>query len=183
MKKFVRCAFCAAAVLAFSAIAKADSVDNPRYQAWAKFKIGSNSTYGSTISMNGMQVDMQFTWSLTALTDDQATIDVKTTVNIMGQPHTSSHPTIIPAKVNSDDLKDDGEEDVKAMGSYVQMQGVRHGASGNGHKRGPKNLGEFRCARRIGEVRRGLAVGSWGAAVGRAQNATTDFTLTGFEVK
>jgi hypothetical protein len=184
MRATSRCAFCMAAVLAFAAVVQAASVDNPRYQGWAKFKKGSNSTYSSTISMNGMQIEVQSTSTLEDFTDDQVTVEVKVTVNIMGQPHTSARTTTIPAKVSSDDLKETGEEDVKAMDRTFKCKVYDTVHQGSGTN----------AARKIwvsAEVPGGMVkfAGSspTGAGAppssGGSQGAEADFILTAFEVK
>jgi hypothetical protein len=110
---------CAAALLTggVSFVARAEQIDSPRYQAWAKFKVGSSHTLSGEMNAGGMQIQTEMTEKLVEVTDDHVAVETTTTTNVMGQSHTSPpRQRTIPAKEDIKDAKEVGTEDVQAMG-------------------------------------------------------------------
>lgn len=131
----------AALVLNAVGVARGEDVPDPRYKVWAKYKVGSSSSY--TGSMNGgtMPMQMQMTMTLQELTDDHATLEVSTTMTVMGQPHTSTRTQQIPAHGPAMDVKVIGEEDVQAIGKTFKCKVIERAsdvptASAAGHAPG-----------------------------------------------
>jgi hypothetical protein len=100
----------------FVSATKADQVDNPAYKAWSKFKKDSTATYTQNITVNGMSIDFKIVDTLKDITDDHVTIEEGTTMSMGGRGgRTDTNTRDISAKVDAKDMKEDGEEDVKAM--------------------------------------------------------------------
>ncbi len=74
-----------AAVFGLSGPAFAQKIDNPTYQNWAKFKVGSFSTLKSTSVAAGFATEMEMTSTLVELTADKAVVETKTTMSVAGQ--------------------------------------------------------------------------------------------------
>jgi hypothetical protein len=98
----------------------ADQVDNPQYQAWSKFAVGSSQTLAGEMGGNDAntpKMTMESTRKLVEKTDDHVVLEVTATVSIMGQQHTApARKVTVPAKAEQQDLKSIGSEDVQAAG-------------------------------------------------------------------
>jgi hypothetical protein len=89
-----------------------DEMDNPQYQQWAKFKVGSSVTMKMVTDSGGFKMEMVTTTTLKALTDKEATIEIKSSMviggNKMDQPVQEQK---IPAKIEKVEVKKvEGEE-------------------------------------------------------------------------
>jgi hypothetical protein len=110
---------CAMALLGggMSIVARGEQVDSPRYQAWAKFKVGSSHTLQGEADAGGMTIHSEMTETLAEVTDDHVTVETTNTTNVMGRDHTTPpRRRTIPAKEDIKDAKQVGTEDVQAMG-------------------------------------------------------------------
>jgi hypothetical protein len=103
-------------LLAFAPSVRADQVDNPIYQAWAKFNIGSNETLDGTVSGQGFNMTFEYQYVLSEKADDHVTLMITTTMSVMGQQHTNSRSQTIAAKVDSIKAQQIGEDKVDAAG-------------------------------------------------------------------
>lgn len=77
-------------------------VDNPAYQAWARFKPGTSVTLTSETSMAGMSTKVDMTHKLAELTPEKAVVE--TTV-AMPQGNNTNKMEIL-AKVKKEDVRD-----------------------------------------------------------------------------
>src|SRR5436190_2237129 len=94
-----------------------DLVDNPQYQAWARFAVGSSQISEGTIESDGMKIVMGLTRTFTEKTDENVTLQISMTMNIMGQKQSPPPQTIkIPAKADPKDITEIGTEEVTAAG-------------------------------------------------------------------
>jgi hypothetical protein len=93
-------------------------VDNPAYKMWM------NSNVGSSVSMDmqvnaagGPAMKMQTTRKLTEKTDDHVTLEITSTVTVMGQTHTTPPKDFpIKSKCEKQDVHQTSTEDVTAAG-------------------------------------------------------------------
>lgn len=86
----------------------ADLVDNPAYQAWAKYKPGTSITYAQESAMGGMNMTMDMTQTLAELTAESAVIDMSITSSMMpGAPQ--KQKLTLAAKVEPDKVQDPGK--------------------------------------------------------------------------
>jgi hypothetical protein len=98
---------CAAlCVAALAPLARAEQVDNPAYQSWAKCKPGSTVTYKMTSEMKSPQLpspmksEMTITQTLKAVTPEAATIEITTKMTMNGQETTvPGNTNTVPAKI------------------------------------------------------------------------------------
>jgi hypothetical protein len=130
LRKFGWMGFCLA-VVALTGLARADDdmIDNPAYQAWAKFKQGTSVTYSTDSTAMGNTTSSTTTSKLTDLTPDKATVQVTTSMNVGGNKMDMPAQTQdIPAKIKkpsdtggdqtTDKPKTEtGSEDVTAAGN------------------------------------------------------------------
>ncbi len=93
-------------------------MDDPRYAAWAGFKVGSSETYAGDLKMQGRTAHISVTQKLVSVTADAVTLDVSTTVEMGGQPVSlKTQQQTIPAKTDQlASVHQTGTEDVAAMG-------------------------------------------------------------------
>ena len=93
-------------------------LDDPRYAAWAKFKVGSSETYAGDLKVQGRPSHITVKQTLAAVTADEVTLTVETTVEMGGQPVTlKTQQQTIAAKTDQlASIHQTGTEDVTAMG-------------------------------------------------------------------
>jgi len=93
-------------------------VDNPQYQAWANYGVGSSETLeGHIDGGNGQKMTMESTHTLKEKTGEQVTIEITVTMEMMGQKHTSPpQQQVIKAKSEKQDVDEVGKEEVSAAG-------------------------------------------------------------------
>jgi hypothetical protein len=113
MRLFLPLAIACFAVLVCGSSVRADSVDNPRYQAWAKFGVGSSETLQASISTGGMQMTAETQFQLAEKADDQVTINITTTV--MGH-QSAPRPQVISSKMDGKEINQLPNEKVDAAG-------------------------------------------------------------------
>ncbi|HUO09205.1 MAG TPA: hypothetical protein VM008_12940 [Phycisphaerae bacterium] len=109
MRLPVRCLSIAACIAGLSGAVKAEQIDNPAYQSWAKFKPGTTVTYKQTTEMNmpamaGMsRPESVMTEKLIDVKPDAAIVEITMETTIMGQKHTMpARQTEVPAKIDKD---------------------------------------------------------------------------------
>ena len=82
-------------VLAPCAFVRAqDLVDNPQYTTWSKHKPDSTITYSMNTDAAGQQITGTVVHRLVEVTPQQATVELKTTVQVMGQSQTSASKAV-----------------------------------------------------------------------------------------
>jgi hypothetical protein len=100
-------AVCAALLFfAIAAIAHADDdmIDNPAYQSWAKHKTGTMVKHHTESDSMGNKTSIDTTQTLTDLTPDKATIEVKGSMKMAGNSMDMPAQTQeIPAKIKKPD--------------------------------------------------------------------------------
>lgn len=82
-----------------------EMVDNPVYQDWARFKVGTTVSYEGTMKAEGQDMQMKQTFMLTALDKEKASVQLTQSMNVMGMAvempgMTPTHP----AKVKKEEL-------------------------------------------------------------------------------
>ncbi len=116
VSKYLAVAF-VAMLLCGAASVRADQVDNPQYQAWAKFAVGSSETLAGEIDAQGMKIQMTTVRKLVEKADDHVTVESTTTTSVMGQDRTGPTTKIeIPAKTDAKDVIAHDNEKVEAAG-------------------------------------------------------------------
>jgi hypothetical protein len=155
MAKWVsRAAVLAAAWLGAVALAapaaRAEQVDNPAYQSWAKQKVGTTVSHESTSAVAGQEFKTEMAQKLVELTKEKAVIEATTKINIPGAPPPQPQKMEIAAKVDAaqakpgqmppgmkGEVKEQGSEKVEVAGkSYTckvyTMTGEAQGAKMTG---------------------------------------------------
>jgi hypothetical protein len=120
-----------------------EMVDNPMYQHWAKFKVGSFSTLKSTMSTGG---ETEMTQTLKELTPQKAVVEMKN-VMVMAGKKTEIPPQLIthPAKIEKGKASDthmpagsakvaSGEETITVKSKGITCKWVKSEISQNSMK-------------------------------------------------
>jgi len=111
------------AALISASIAHAQEVDNPVYQAWAKFKVGSSTTLTGTMNAGPMTIEAQLTQTLVERNDAEVVIEAVTVTTFAGQEHKGPpQRQTIRAKAPREDWKEIGDEDVQAAGQTFKCK-------------------------------------------------------------
>jgi hypothetical protein len=107
--------------LLLSSSLRAANLEGMRYEAWAKFKVGSSHTLSGTVDAGQMQIPSEITQKLIDVKPDHVTIEMSSKVTIMGREHVGKpQQRDIPVKDKDVQAKDLGEETVEAMGRTFQ---------------------------------------------------------------
>lgn len=124
----------------------AEMVDNPVYQSWAKYGVGTTAVYKSTADMAGTQTASTITYKLAELTPEKAVIEMATSMEVAGQKiDTPAQKMDYPAKVEKTegkpadappaDLKNSEEKLETAAGAFackvMEMVIAQQGSEGN----------------------------------------------------
>ncbi len=106
-KMFKSFAVALAAVTVCTSIFAADLVDNPRYQAWAKYKVGTNVKMDMASAAGGQNVKSVMTTTLKELTPEKAVIEMKTSMTMPGMAAPVDNVMAItePAKIEPSKIK------------------------------------------------------------------------------
>jgi hypothetical protein len=117
----------AAMMICVSAFA-AELVDNPAYQNWAKYKVGTSVTFSNEITMGGMNMSMEMTQTLAELTPEKATVEVQMT-NAMMPGEMPKQKMAIPAKVEQGKVQEPGKmpEGMKGEAKSLGKEKVKIG--------------------------------------------------------
>ncbi len=101
------CAVAIAAVAVCTSIIAADLVDNPRYQAWAKYKAGTTVKMDMTTVAGGQNVKSVMTTTLKEVTPEKAVIEMKTSMTMPGMaaPIDNAMTMTEPAKIEKEKIK------------------------------------------------------------------------------
>jgi hypothetical protein len=122
MRKLILLTASFLAMLTFIGAARADD-PNPRYTAWAKYSVGSNQTIEGDINRGQMVIHSKTITTLKQVADDHVTVTIQTTVSVNGQDHSQPpHDQDIPATSDASKYKEDGEEDVTAVGKTFKCK-------------------------------------------------------------
>lgn len=165
-------------MITFVGAARADDA-NPRYTAWAKYGVGSSETIEGDINQGPVVIHSKTVTTLKQVADDHVTVTVQTTVTVNGQDHAQPpRDQDIPATSGADKYKDDGEEDVTAVGKtfkceVYEFNSAGAAAPGPAGAMGPSTAKVWTCTDVPGGV---VKIGITGAA-----NVT--MLLTAYEAK
>ena len=104
-------------LVAQSARAADEPVDNPRFQRWAKFNIGSSATFAGEMGQGNFKGEMESVYKLAEKADDHVVVEITTTMTMSGNKQTMPPQKVtINAKSPKADVKELGQEDVEAAG-------------------------------------------------------------------
>jgi hypothetical protein len=103
--------------VAMASPARADQVDNPHYQVWAKFKAGSSRVWTGTIQVGPVHIQVVMTSTLREVTPEHVVIETRTTTDF-GQGAHAGKPLkeTEDAKIEAEEVKNLGEETIQVMG-------------------------------------------------------------------
>jgi len=94
-----------------------DVVDNPRYQGWAKFNVGSSATYTGEVGQGAAKGEVERTYKLAEKADDHVVVEITTTTTTAGNIKTIPvQKMTIPAKMPKADVTELAKEEVEAAG-------------------------------------------------------------------
>jgi len=101
------CAVAMAAVAVCTSIFAADLVDNPRYQAWAKYKAGTNVKMDMVTAAGGQNMKSVMTTTLKEVTPEKIVIEMKTSMTVPGMaaPMDNVMTMTEPAKIEKEKIK------------------------------------------------------------------------------
>jgi hypothetical protein len=112
-----RWAACVGLLAMMASAARADQVNNPHYDVWAKFKAGSSRTWTGTVLVGPLQIRVQMTATLREVTPDHVTIETRTTTDFGQGPHVGKPlRDTEDAKIEAEEVKDLGQETIQVMG-------------------------------------------------------------------
>jgi hypothetical protein len=102
---------------------RADQVDNPRYLAWAKFKVGSSRTWAGLVQAGPLKILVQMKSTLRNVAEDHVTIETRTTLDF-GQGPREGRPILLTeeARIEALEVKSLGEENLDLMGRTFKCQ-------------------------------------------------------------
>ncbi len=105
-------------ILALSPVARADDqqVDNPLFQIWSKYNVGSSETFDTNINTGSMQMQFEAQHVLAEKAADHVTVTITQTMQMMGQAHTTTRSQTYQAKIDAGNAQQVGEEKVDAAG-------------------------------------------------------------------
>jgi hypothetical protein len=100
-----------------------DTVPNPKFLAWSKFKPGSSETFEADVQTQGKRYHIQTKQTLISVSDDEVVVETVSTGTVAGQqPTESSKKETFKARAEPTDLKQIGEKDVAAMGKTFKCK-------------------------------------------------------------
>jgi hypothetical protein len=115
-------------------VARADQIDNPLYKAWSSYKVGSNKTLSSTMTVGpGIEVKMDLIVTLKTVADDHVTVETVSSSTVNGQSHQAPPRSAdYPVKIDDKSLTDVGSDTVSAMGKKFDCKvlSLKSGAAG-----------------------------------------------------
>ena len=92
-------------------------IDNPQFDHWAKFEIGSSATLSTEILMGGQKVSTVSTNKLLEKGDEQIVVEISGTMNIAGQKNElPPQKQEIPAQIAKRSITQTATEKVDAAG-------------------------------------------------------------------
>lgn len=161
----------------------ADQIDNPRYGAWARYKVGSSHTLAGVMNMGQFQMKMEMKQTLTELADDKATVETVVTMNMMGQPRTMPpRKEMVAAKINKTEAKELGEETVQAMGKSFKCKVLLVPNEAPAGPDGKTTKGEAKIYV-APEVPGGMVKMTYDTTDPDGQKITMNYVLSAYEVK
>jgi hypothetical protein len=106
-KMLKACAAAIAAVAVCTSILAADLVDNPRYQAWARYKAGTNVKMDMATAAGGQNMKSVVTTTLKEVTPEKLVLEMKTTMTVpgMAEPMDNVMTMTEPAKIEKEKIK------------------------------------------------------------------------------
>ena len=122
-RALIVCAVTAASFFSSLPARAGEMKDNPKYQAWAKFKPGSTNTLSTDIEMGPNKIHLDITRKLVSVTDKEIVVETVSTATVMGHDHAQPATTeTIPAQTDKDEIKGTGEKEVEAMGKTFKCK-------------------------------------------------------------
>ena len=142
MRKFAFAAIAVVGLFASTSTARAEDVDNPEYELWAKFKAGSYVVQKMESEAAGNKTNMEYTYTLKEITKAKAVVETKGVMTMAGNkmdiPASSRE---IPAKVKkTDPVKSDapkakeGDEEVEVGGKKIKCHWTETETESSGTK-------------------------------------------------
>lgn len=101
------CAVGMAAVAVCTSVFAAELVDNPRYQAWAKYKAGTNVKMDMSTNAGGQNMKSAMTTTLKEVTPEKVVLEMKTSMTMPGMaaPMDNVMTMTEPAKIEAAKIK------------------------------------------------------------------------------
>jgi hypothetical protein len=131
----------AAALFALAATPAGQQIDDPRYAAWASFKVGSTSTLSGNAKAGPIDLEINTKSTLIAVTTDHVTLKTISSTVLNGQQRpTETIEETVPAKIESEDQKDDGQGIIQAAGRTFKCE-IFEGATDAPEPGAPKSGG------------------------------------------
>ena len=107
-------------LLSFASAAFSEEVDNPQYQNWAKYNVGTSVTHEAVSTIGGKEVHITTTNTLVEKLEDKCIIESAITMG-EGMP-TNKMKQNVNAKIDKSKLNETGEEDVEAAGKTYKCK-------------------------------------------------------------
>ncbi|MBF0544207.1 MAG: hypothetical protein HQM08_07230 [Candidatus Riflebacteria bacterium] len=104
-----------------------DKVDNPMYQKWAKFKIGTSVKYKQESDVAGNKTESDIVYTLAELTPEKVVVEMSGSMAVMGKPvdmpktkmeYLAKVDKVAPATAEAAKPKESDEELSIAGGKY-----------------------------------------------------------------
>ena len=119
--------------LMFITVVRADQVDSPQYQSWAKCKVGTTVNYDMQMAGGPMQMSQTVVYTLKDIAPDKVTIQIDSTMNMGGMSRPMPPQTVAyPAKVEKGQeyapanftgtVKEDGKETIDIAGKKYECR-------------------------------------------------------------
>lgn len=143
MRKFAFAAFAVLGLVLSASSARAEDIDNPEYEMWAKFKAGSFAVMKMETETGGNKSDMEYTYTLKEITKDKAVVETKGHMMMGGNKiDIPANSRDIPAKVKkaeAGEKKDapkhkEGDEEIEVGGKKVKCHWTESDSEASGMK-------------------------------------------------
>jgi len=120
----------------------AAKIDNPEYQSWSKFGVGSMVEYTVQSEAAGTKTESTMTVTMVEKTDDKIVLETKTKMVVAGNEMTMpAQKRDVPAKVDQPEQQaqdgpkpEEGKEDVEAAGKTLSCKTTTTVTESNGMK-------------------------------------------------
>ncbi len=137
---------CLAYVMVLPAFAAEESIDNPTYLSWAKFKVGAQVRYRQEMDMAGNKTESEIVYSLVEITPEKAVVEMKVATIIMGNktempatkveylakvPKTNLPQAAAPETQIKSDSKQ-GDEEIDVVGKKMKCHFIETTTEQNG---------------------------------------------------
>ena len=143
MRKFAFAAFAVVGLVLSASSARAEDIDNPEYEMWAKFKPGSFVVMKMESETGGNKADMEYTYTLKELTKEKAVVETKghmmmggNKIDIPASSRDIAAKVPKPAEVKKTDAPKakEGDEEVEVGGKKVKCHWTESDSENSGIK-------------------------------------------------